>query len=163
MTFEERLAHAVELRQSDRDEEARALLMQLHAERPDDAAVNLQCAWLHDKLGLERKAIGYYEAALRHGLDDEPLHDALLGLGSTYRALGDYDAALATLTRGVSEFPADNGLRVFHAMALYNTGHAKQACETLLTVITETSGDRAVTRYSDAISEYAADLDRTWS
>ncbi|MGB8360774.1 MAG: tetratricopeptide repeat protein [Acidimicrobiia bacterium] len=163
MTFEERLAQAVGLREGDRDEEARALLVQLHAERPDDAAVNLQCAWVHDKLGLEREAIGYYEAALRHGLDDEPLHDALLGLGSTYRALGDYDAALDTLTRGVNEFPADNGLRIFHAMALYNTGHAKKACETLLTVITETSKDHAVIRYRAAISEYAADLDRTWS
>ena len=163
MTFEERLAHAVDLRESGRDEEARDLLVQLRAERPDDAAVNLQCAWVHDKLGLEREAVGYYEAALQHGLDDEPLHDALLGLGSTYRALGEYDSALDALTRGVGEFPADNGLRVFHAMALYNTGHAKQACETLLNVITETSGDPTVTRYRNAISEYAADLDRTWS
>lgn len=163
MTFEDRLDHAVALRQGDRDEEARALLLQLHAERPDDAQVNLQSAWIHDKLGLEREAVRYYEAALENGLEDEFLHDALLGLGSTYRAIGDFDAALDTLTRGVSEFPADNGLRVFRAMALYNTGDAKQACETLLTVITETSGDQAVTRYRAAISEYAADLDRTWS
>lgn len=163
MTFDERLAQAVALREQDQDEVARTLLTELHSERPDDASVNLQCAWVHDKLGLEREAVDYYETALEKGLKDDDLHDALLGLGSTYRALGEYEAALDTLTRAVDEFPADNALRVFHAMALYNTGQAKLACETLLHVLVETSGDEMVVRYRAAIDDYAADLDRTWS
>lgn len=162
MTFEDRLAAAVALRESDRDEEARTLLVELRNERPDHASANLQCAWIHDKLGLEREAVAYYETALEQGLDGEELHDALLGLGSTYRALGRYGQALGTLSRGTEEFPNDPALRVFHAMALYNEGQAKAACESLLTVLVTTSHNPSITRYRSAITDYAADLDRTW-
>ncbi len=161
--FEDRLAQAVAMRDNGDDEEARALLTTLQSERPDDAVVNLQCAWAHDKLGLEAEAVPYYEKALRLGLADHDLHDALLGLGSTYRALGRYEASLETLDRGVAVFPDDNAMRVFRAMALYNNGRHKEASETLLRLLVDTTGDEAIGRYHGALDEYAADLDRTWA
>jgi tetratricopeptide (TPR) repeat protein len=157
-----RLADATSLRQAGRDEEARLLLLQLHEERPDDPLVNLQCAWVHDKLGLESEAVPFYEQALRLGLDGGDLHDGLLGLGSTYRALGEYESARSTLRRAVAEFPSDRALQTFLAMALYNTGEAKEACEILLRIVAETSADPELSAYREALSRYSEDLDRTW-
>lgn len=160
--FEGALAAAVALREQGEDEEARVALLDLHRLHPDDPGVNLQCAWVHDKLGLESEAVPFYEKALDGGLDGEDLHDALLGLGSTYRALGTYDEAVRVLDRAVSEIPEARELEVFRAMALYNAGRAKEACETLLRLLVETTDDEGISRYRRALSEYAADLDRTW-
>ena len=162
-TVADRLAAAVSLRESGREEQAKDLLLALCAESPDDPAVNLHCAWAHDKLGLEAEAVPFYERSLELGLEGNDLEDALLGLGSTYRTLGRYGESLATLTRGVESFPEARGMQVFRAMALYNTGHAKEACETLLTLLADTTSDETISRYRSAIATYAADLDRTWS
>lgn len=159
---DQRIAEAVAMRETGRLQEARRLLVMLHDEFPDDPVVNLQCAWAHDKLGLEKEAVPYYETAIRIGLETEDLRDAFLGLGSTYRTLGRYEEALATLTRGVEKFPDDRGMEVFQAMALYNTGRGKQACELLLRIILETSADEDIEAYAPAIDIYSADLDRTW-
>jgi tetratricopeptide (TPR) repeat protein len=157
-TNQDLLAEAVVLRQNGQVEELAGLCRRY----PEDAGLNLQCAWAHDKLGLEREAVPYYERALSLGLEDQDLRDALLGLGSTYRALGEYDRALGTLTRGVERFPDDHGMAVFHVMALYNGGRAKEACEKLLTLLLDTTSDQAILGYRDAIEIYAADLDRVW-
>lgn len=159
----DRLAAAVALRAEGAVTEAKDLLVQLLGEHPDDPEVNLQCAWAHDLLGLESEAVPYYEAAIRLGLADADRKDALLGLGSTYRTLGRYEEALATLDRGVEEFPDDGGMKVFRAMALYNNQRAKEACELLLTLLSTTTSDETITAYRRAIDIYAADLDRTWS
>lgn len=161
--FEERLAAAVALHESgDGGEGARSMLLELQRERPDDATVNLQCARVHDKLGLEAEAVPLYERALEIGLEGPDLESALLGLGSTYRALGQYEKAVSTLQRGVESFPDRPAMRVFLAMALYNNGRAKEACETLLRIISETTSDPDIIAYKKAIDIYATDLDRSW-
>jgi len=159
----DRLARAVALREAGEVNEAKDVLLELQREHPEDAEVNLQCAWAHDRLGLEREAIPYYEAAIRLGLDQADRKDALLGLGSTYRTLGRYEEALSTLDRGVEEFPDDGGMKVFQAMALYNNSRGKEACELLLTLLSTTTADDTIASYRRAIEIYAADLDRTWS
>lgn len=160
--LESRLAEAVRLRESGSTEQALEILVDLHRERPDDARVNLQSAWANDKLGREREAVSFYERAIALGLEGAELRDALLGLGSTYRALGDYDKALLTLDRAVATFPDQAGLVVFRAMALYNSHRYKEACETLLRVVSETTASKDIAVYREAIDLYAADLDRTW-
>lgn len=159
---EDRLGKAIALREQGRDTDARGLLLELHAEAPDDARVNLQCAWIHDKLGMESEAVPYYEKAITAGLSAPDLNSALLGLGSTYRALGRYDEALKTLRRAAMEFPDDSGIQVFLAMTLYNTGDTKAAVEKLLSLLVETTSDPSISQYRPALAEYAADLDRTW-
>jgi tetratricopeptide (TPR) repeat protein len=163
VNIDDQLARAVELRNSGHVEAARALLFELNAQRPDNPRVNLHNAWTHDKLGLEKEAVPFYEKALELGLVGDDLRHALLGLGSTYRALGEYEKSKATLTRGVAEFPEDRGLQVFLAMALYNNGRAKEACEMLLTLLSETTAADDIRVYKGAIDEYATDLDRIWS
>ena len=157
------LAEAVAMREAGQVEEAKRLLLDLHTQSPDDPIINLQCAWAHDKLGLEAEAVPFYEAAVRLGLDGEDLRSALLGLGSTYRTLGRYDDALATLTRGIETFPDDRSMQVFRAMALYNNGKPKEACQVLLQIVSDTTSDEGIRSYRAAIDIYAADLDRTWS
>lgn len=159
---DERLARAVELRQDGKAEEARALLLALADERPDDAEVLYQTAWTHDHLGLEREAVPYYRRALDAGLAGEERRGALLGLGSTYRSLGEYALAEEMLRQGVAEFPEDRAMQVFLAMALYNQGQHKEAMSLLLRNLAETSDDARIRRYERAITFYAPDLDSVW-
>lgn len=156
------VAEVVSLREDGHLEEALALALELHSVSPESAEVNLQCAWIHDSLGLENEAVPYYQQAIAAGLGSEDLRHALLGLGSTYRALGHYKRALSTLSGGVENFPEDKGLQVFQAMALYNNGRSKEACELLLSLLIETTSDSDIAGYERALTEYGADLDRTW-
>jgi hypothetical protein len=77
---DERLAHAVKLREDGQAEQARQLLLELRAEYPTDAHVAYQAAWVHDSLGLEDEAVPHYEAAIAGDLSDDELRGALLGL-----------------------------------------------------------------------------------
>ncbi|WP_329436250.1 MULTISPECIES: tetratricopeptide repeat protein [unclassified Streptomyces] len=156
------LARAVRLREDGLREEAREQLVELSARFPDDAEIAYRTAWVHDALGLEADAVPYYVRALAgSGLSADDRRGALLGLGSTYRTLGRYPEAVATLSGGVTEFPGDNALQTFLAMALYNVGRAHDGMRLLLTVLAETSGDADLIAYRPAIEHYAKDLDAT--
>jgi tetratricopeptide (TPR) repeat protein len=161
--MEDQLTLAIRLRQDGRVEESRELLLKLVAAHPDDPVVNYQCAWSHDTLGLEREAVPFYERAIALGLAGADLAGALLGLGSTYRCLGEYQQAIDTLRRGIAEFPNDRSFEVFLAMALYNVGQHNEGTERLLRALAETSGDDSIRRYQRAISFYADKLDETWT
>ncbi|MGV9883061.1 tetratricopeptide repeat protein [Streptomyces sp. NPDC003006] len=156
------LAEAVGLREAGRSEEARERLVALSSRFPQDTEVAYQTAWVHDSLGLEAEAVPYYKRALAGtGLSDDDRRGALLGLGSTYRVLGRYEEAVATLGGAATEFPDDGALKTFLAMALYNTGRAHDAMEMLLTLLVATSKDPGIAGYRPAIEEYAKDLDAT--
>ncbi|MFP3992448.1 tetratricopeptide repeat protein [Streptomyces sp. E11-3] len=157
---DDQLAAAVRLREQGAAEQARERLLALCAEHPDDAEVAYQTAWVHDVLGLEAEAVPFYERGLDgSGLAPEDRRGALLGLGSTYRVLGRYEKAVATLRRGVDEFPGDGALRTFLAMALYNVDEHHEAMRTLLELLAATSQDPQVRQYRRAIEHYARDLD----
>src|SRR5262249_46662260 len=150
------LAEAVRLREDDRAEEARELLLKLSAEHPHDGQVAYQTAWVHDKLGLEHEAVPHYERALSAGdLSPDERRGALVGLGSTFRALGRYDEAVTTLARGSAEFPEDAAVKAFLSMALYNSGRYRESVSLLLKVLAATSADEEVRRYRRAIEFYA--------
>jgi tetratricopeptide (TPR) repeat protein len=151
-----------DLRSRGHNEQARALLLQMARERPQDARVQYETACVHDALGHEREAVPYYVEALRLGLSGDERRSAYLGLGSTYRVLGQYQEAKETLLAGLAQFPDAAELRVFLAMSLYNLGDYHAATATLLTVIAETSRDPHVRAYERAIRLYAEDLDRRW-
>ncbi|MFE7467573.1 tetratricopeptide repeat protein [Streptomyces sp. NPDC057499] len=156
------LAAAVALRAEGRREEARQRLLALCAAFPDDAAVAYQTAWAHDVLGLEAEAVPFYERALAGaGLTEEDRRGALLGLGSTYRVLGQYEKAVRTLREGVGQFPGDGALRTFLAMALFNTGAHHEAMRLLLELLASGSTDPSVREYHEAIAHYAQDLHAT--
>ncbi|RAJ86981.1 MULTISPECIES: tetratricopeptide repeat protein [unclassified Streptomyces] len=154
------LAQSVRLRETGHREEAREQLLALRARFPEDVRVAYQAAWVHDVLGLEAEAVPHYVDALAGpGLATEERRGALLGLGSTYRTLGRYEDAVATLSAATVEFPEDNALRTFLAMALYNVGRSHDGMRLLLTVLAATSSDPDIVGYRPAIEHYAQDLD----
>ena len=162
MNIEKLLKEAIQLRTDKRYTEAEAILSELHANYPDNALVNYQFAWLCDVQGKEKEAVPYYEIAIKNGLEGDDLQGALLGLGSTYRTLGDYEKSVKTLRQGMILFPDANEFRVFLAMALYNVGDSKEAVSSLLKLLIDVSEDRGIQRFKRPIALYAEDLDRTW-
>lgn len=164
----ERLAEAIQLREEGRAkqdqatlEKARTLLFELGAAYPDDAEITFQTAVVHDNLGLEHESIPFYLRAIDQGLSGPDLERALLGLGSTYRGLGEYDKAEETLRRGVREFPRNRALQIFLAMTLYNAGQHKEAMEIALTNLLETTADEKLQYFKRPLMYYATHLDET--
>jgi tetratricopeptide (TPR) repeat protein len=160
--LKEKLLQGIRLREAGQYEEARRWLLELQADFPEDAQVNYQCAWVHDVLGLEKEAVPFYQLAIQEGLAGNDLRGALLGLGSTYRSLGEVEQAVQTLSRGLELFPNRREFEVFLAMAYYNRGEHSRAMELLLRTLAETSTDEGILRYQRAILFYADKLDQTW-
>ena len=172
----DRLAEAIQLRETGRAkqdqailEEARTLLLELVAAYPDEAEITYQTAIVHDNLGLERESIPFYVQTLTQGLSGPDTatklmkrERAFLGLGSTYRGLGDYQQAEETLRRGVREFPHNRALQVFLAMTLYNLQQYKEAMELVLTNLLETTSDEKLQYFKRGLLFYALHLDETW-
>jgi len=89
--LENELDKAIDLRKSGSHKESNELLMKLVQKYPENASINYQCAWSYDLLGEELKAVPFYENAIKLGLPSNELEGAFLGLGSTYRTLGEYE------------------------------------------------------------------------
>lgn len=159
------LEEAIRLREDGQLEAANRRLVALATQYPDDARVNYHCAWSFDALGREAEAVLYYERALiadAPRLAEDERQGAMLGLGSTYRTLGQYKRARDVLAKGVQKFPNHRALQVFYAMTLYNLKEHAQAMEILLRQLAETSNDDTVNHYKRAIAFYADKLDTTW-
>ena len=156
------LMDADKLRAKDRHEEARKLLVQLASEFPTNPVVQYKTACVYDFLGLERDAIPYYQAAIENDLPRADLRAAYLGLGSTYRALGQYSESKNILLKGLSHFPEANEMKIFLAMTLYNLGENHEAVSSLLKAIVDTTSDEEVKNYERAIRFYADDLNKKW-
>ncbi|MGO4528453.1 tetratricopeptide repeat protein [Paenibacillus sp. 2TAF8] len=156
------LQQAIRLRQEGKVQESIELLHQITELEPQHGEGWYQLAWAHDSLGLEREAVPYYEKALQLKLSSEDRAGAMLGLGSTYRTLGQYEQAKRWMLTGMSEFPEHREFEVFYAMVLYNLGEHAEAMQRLLVQLADTSGDQRITDYSRAIRYYADQLDRVW-
>lgn len=147
-----------QLKTQGRYQEATALALRQLAAEPEAAILHFQLACLYDVQGLEQQAIPCYLAALARDLPPAQRREAWLGLGSTYRAQGEYPASLRAFDDGLTEFPQANELMLFRAMALYNLGENKRAVADLLLLLAETSSDPDIRGYQRAIRHYAADL-----
>lgn len=166
--MDKRMQDAIALREAGQAEEARALLLDLltanskGAGADTDAELLYQLAWTHDVLGLEREAVPYYERSLALALPPEQRAGALLGLGSTYRTLGEYQRAKTVLQQGAEEYPERAEFRAFLAMALYNLGEHSLGMGILLKLLADTSVNPGIQEYRKAISFYADKLDKVW-
>lgn len=156
------LETAIRMRAEGCLKESNTLFLDLVNQYPDNSVVNYQCAWSFDVLGLEKEAIPYYEKAIELGLPEEDLRGALLGLGSTYRTLGEYEKSREVFQKGMELFPEDNSIKTFYAMTLYNLGRHSDAMKLLLNTLAVTSADEMIKQYSKAITFYAEDLDKIW-
>lgn len=156
-----KLTEAIELRKNKRAEEALLILKNLLKLHPDDPDVNFQMAWTCDFMGKESDAAPFYEQALANGLK-EGRDGAFLGLGSTYRCLGEYEKSLKVFDQAISEFPDDRALVVFRALTLYNLGRVEESVRNLLVQLLDTTQDTSIKSYDGALRFYSDKLSETW-
>ncbi|MGN7479782.1 tetratricopeptide repeat protein [Solibacillus silvestris] len=156
------LQQAVQLRSEGKLHESNELLIRLVEQHPNDTYIDYQCAWSFDMLGQESKAVQYYEKAILGHLNDEDLANAYLGLGSTYRALGEYGNSKHTFEQGLKQFPHNKAIQVFYAMTLFNLNEHERAMELLLKNIATTSSNPDIKKYKNAIAFYSDKLSEVW-
>ncbi len=152
------LEQAVNLRDNGHLKESKDLLLSMLESIPNDPVVNYHCASVHDSLGLEKEAVTYYKMALKKGLDGQNRRNALLGLGSTYRALGQYQLSKETFEEGMKHYPEANEFAIFQAMTLYNLKEYEKSVEMLINKIIEVTDDQGIKKYNRALTFYAKHL-----
>lgn len=160
--MEEQLNQAIQLRNEGKTRESNKLLVELAEQFPKDALVNYQCAWSFDVLGEEVEAVPYYEKAIELGLSGKDLEGAIIGLGSTWRTLGEYKKSQNVFLNGIELFSENRAIRVFYSMTLYNLKQHSQAMEILLRYLAETTSDEEISSYQKAIGFYEGNLDQIW-
>ncbi|WP_194840900.1 tetratricopeptide repeat protein [Filobacillus milosensis] len=151
------------LRQANQLDEARKLALSLLEDHPHDPDILLQTAYIHDQQDMAPQAISFYKQALEHDLNLEDRREALLCLGSSYRAVGLYELARETLEIGMSEYPDYNAFYIFFAMTLYNLDDTDLAMEFLMTKLLETTDDESIKAYSRALEFYSSRLDEVFN
>lgn len=129
---------------------------------PADPALAFRLACECDGRGLEREAIPHYARALADGLADNDRQMAFVNLGSSHRAIGEYERAVAIWDEGLREFPENRALATFLSLGLHNLGQHTAAMETLLMQLVATTDDPWIARYRRALTFYADKLDQTW-
>jgi len=126
-------------------------LQQLDARHPNVAEINHQLAWTCDVLGRAQEALPYYEKAIALGLPPNELSGALIGLGSTLRALGQLERSAEVLRSGRVQFPDNAEFDVFLALTLHAQGQHDAALRLALETLCATTDDPGLTAYQRAI------------
>ncbi|PEX81464.1 tetratricopeptide repeat protein [Bacillus cereus] len=154
--MEHLLKQAIKLRDEKKYAQSREILIGL-TNFTRDAEVLYQCAWIHDVMGLEMDAVPYYEQAIANGLEGKSLCGAYIGLGSTYRCIGEYDKAITVLEAGVQKFPENDAMKVFLSLAKYNVNDHESAMKLLLETVVKVDEvrefERAILFYKDRLNE----------
>lgn len=161
--MQKELDRAIHLREVGMKKESNEVLLKLVKEFPNDASVNYQCAWSFDVLGEESNAVPFYEKAIEIGLPDNELEGAILGLGSTFRTLGEYEKSQVVFREGMEMFPKNKVIPVFYSMTLYNLKEHHHAIELLLTCLADTTTDEKILSYQRSIRYYSHRLDEIWN
>ena len=112
---------------------------------------------------MESEAVPYYETAIALGLSGKDLEGALLGLGSTYRTLGEYEKSKNVFMKGMEMFPNNRAIHVFYSMTLYNLNEHNRAMALLLNCLIESTMDEEILSYKKAIHFYKNHLEQVWN
>ena len=133
-------------------------LQDLDARHPNVAEVAYQIAWTCDTLGRHEAAVAAYEKAVALGLPPNELSNALIGLGSTLRALGRLDRSAEVLRSGRLQFPDNREFDAFLALTLHAQGRHDEALRLALDLLCDTTEDPGLTAYGRALRHAAARL-----
>jgi tetratricopeptide (TPR) repeat protein len=126
-------------------------LQDLDARHPNVAEIAYQIAWSCDTLGRHEQAIASYEKAIALGLPPNELSNALIGLGTTLRALGQLDRSAEVLRSGKLQFPDNREFDVFLSLTLHAQGQSAEALRLAIETLIETTEDPGLTAYGRAI------------
>lgn len=130
--------------------EAKALALR----EPLNVLAQIEAAFAHDRMGLERDAIRYYDAAYALGVPEERRRHFFVGYGSTLRNVGRADDAVAILARAIADDPGYAPFAAFLALALAEAGHTKAALATMLGCALDVARPGAFDGYERALNEY---------
>ncbi|MFE6166897.1 tetratricopeptide repeat protein [Viridibacillus arvi] len=158
----QRLEKVLKLRANNLLKDSNQLMMDIQHDFPEDAFVNYQTAWSFDVLGLENEAIPYYEKAIKLGLDNQDEPNAYLGLGSTFRTIGEYQKSEKVFQEGITKYPDFKALQVFYAMTLFNLKKHEDSIGQLLDVVITSTKDASIKDYERAIHFYKDKLHLVW-
>lgn len=150
------------LRKEGSFEKTMAYLQELFLVNPNDPMIYYHIAWTHDALGKEVDAAPAYEKAIALGLSGENLEGALLGLGSTYRCLGDYQNSKRVFAQAMLNFPNNGAFKVFNAMTEYNLKNHSESMRLLIMELVKSSNDSQIQKYARALEFYSDKLDQTF-
>ena len=160
--MEDKLLKVIQLRKDNKPDQALIILAELLKSNPDDPTINYQMAWTCDFMGKESDAVPFYEKAIENGLSGDDRKGAMLGLGSTYRCLGEYQKSLKMFDQAVKEFADDRSLKVFRALTLHNLGQSEDSLGQLLVLLLDTTSDESIKTYDKALRFYSDKLNETW-
>jgi tRNA-Thr(GGU) m(6)t(6)A37 methyltransferase TsaA len=126
------------------------------------ADLNYLAACICDADRTEIEAVTYYLKALELGLNGHDRRDALLGLGSTYRSLGEYAKSKEIFETGIKEFPHYKPYFVFLALTEFNLKKPEQTVKILLDQLVETTSDQEIRTYERALRFYSTRLNEVF-
>lgn len=162
MNKEETIEQAKVLRREDNLEESQEVLLELLDSFPDDPIVLFEVGGAYDVLGLEMEAIPYYERAIDLDLEGPELQECFICLGSTHRAIGEFEDAVDVLEQAVERFPEDNSGKAFLALAYYSNEQYFEAVQLLMGLLLETTSDEQIQFYGDTLDFFKDNLDEVW-
>jgi len=153
---------AKKLRTEQQGDQALEILISALHEYPKDAEINYQIGWTYDASERSDQAILYYQKALEYGLAEDRV-GCLLGLGSSLRAIGEYEQSRVILETAVRDFPQNLALKSFLSLTLYNLGKHEEATSLLIKLLGQTTVDPEIKAYQSALEYYADNLNETLS
>lgn len=156
--WKEELDAIVGARAHGQSEEIFPRLQKIDSRYPNVAEINYQLAWTCDVLGRTAEALPLYEKAVALGLPPNELSGALIGLGSTLRALAQFERSAEVLRSGKAQFPDNTEFDVFLALTLHAKGEHANALRLVLDTLCDTTEDPGLTAYQRAIRHAAAKL-----
>jgi hypothetical protein len=154
--WEQRLADAWASIDQLSEEQFLALIERLAAELPTDSGVGLfERAASLDSTGHADLAVPLYRQALQQGLTGERRRRAVIQLASSLRNLDQPEESVTLL---IAELDAgsdhlDDAVRAFLALALVDTGRAREATALALAALA-----RHLPRYQRSLASYARHL-----
>lgn len=120
---------------------------------PGDAAALFELGGVHDSLGLEHEAIGFYRQAIAAGLEGERAERVRIQLASTLRNVGAVTEAVSILQVESPSGRDEDARQAFLALALFDEGRYGDALRTALFALIPT-----LDGYRSALTEYANEL-----
>jgi tetratricopeptide (TPR) repeat protein len=129
------------------------------SQEPHLAVAHYLAGWARDAQGLEPDALVHYEKSFELGLSGEDLRGALLGVGSTYRNLGNLTRSEEILRRGIEDYGETSEFSAFLALTLYSAGRYREAVSILLKLLGDSTDNVHIKRYDRALRYYAANPD----
>lgn len=145
-------------RHGGRTDHVAGLLRKLDEQFPNVAEINYQLAWTLESAGKPAEALPCYDKAVALGLQPNEHANALIGLATTLRALGQSARAAEVLRSGQLQFPDNREFEVFLALALHDLGEHAEALRLALTALCDTTEDPGLTAYQRAIRHAANGL-----